>query len=73
MKNYIVYYTIKMNGESYLYAMKVEAKNANEAKDLCTGIVFRETGRNAFTPSTKLSKWDIGKEIYSGMPPVKIG
>lgn len=72
MKIYEAYYTVKMNSTQYVYCLAVEAKNAVEAKKKVVGIVYRETGRNAFTPSTK-KPWILPESIINGLPPKKIG
>ena len=71
MKLYEVYYIVKMNRKQYVYCLAVEAQNAVEAKKKVVGIVYRETGRNAFTPSTK-KPWILPTNIIHGIPPKKI-
>ena len=67
MKVYDVYYVVKMNSKQYVYCLAVEAKNAVEAKKKVVGIVYRETGRNAFTPSTKKTV-DSADQYHSRHP-----
>lgn len=71
MKVYDVYYVVKMNSTQYVYCLAVEAKNAAEAKKKVVGIVYRETGRNAFTPTTK-KPWILPESIINGIPPKKV-
>lgn len=71
MKKYDVYYVVKMNSTSYVYCLSVEAENAKEAKKQVVGTVYRESGRNAFTPSTK-KPWILPESIIKGIPPKKI-
>lgn len=54
MKNYQVFYWIKANKKEYLNHMFVTAKNAREACAICKDEVKKQTGRNAFRPTTKL-------------------
>lgn len=68
MKKYTIYYTIKMNSTAYEYALDVEAANAQEAKKKCKELVLKETGRNAFQPSTKAPNC----KCFTGLPPKKI-
>lgn len=67
VKKYPVYYTIKMNSMSYEYCMEVEAATAREAAKLCKETVFKETGRNAFHPTTKAPNCTC----FTGLPPKK--
>lgn len=53
MKSYQVFYWIKMNRHEYLEHMFVPANNAKEACKLCKEQVMKQTGRNAFRPTTK--------------------
>lgn len=71
MKTYPVYYVVKMNSTQYVYCLSVEAENAAEAKKKVVGIVYRETGRNAFTPTTKAPRI-LPESIVHGLPPKKI-
>lgn len=52
MKTYTIYFVIKANcTENYFY-MNVEAKNQKEACQEVKNIIKKQTGRNAFRPST---------------------
>ena len=53
MKSYQVFYWIKKNRKEYLEHMFVSANNAKEACQVCKEQVYKQTGRNAFRPSTK--------------------
>lgn len=53
MKNYQVFYWIKKNNHEYLEYMFVTANNTKEACKLCKEQVRKQTGRNAFRPTTK--------------------
>lgn len=62
MKNYTVYYVIKVNRAEWLHKMVVESVNAREAVRLCKTAVFEKSGKNAFRPSTSIEsffKWAI--------------
>lgn len=50
MKNYQVFYYLKMNKKEYLEHMFVTAKNQKEAIAIVKKEVFAKTGRNAFRP-----------------------
>lgn len=72
MKEYKIYYIIKMNSRSYCYALIVQAKNAKEALKTCSIEVFQKTGRNCFTPSTKDPRINSPKvQVINGLPPHK--
>ena len=59
MKIYKVFYYLKMNKMEYLREMEICAQTAREACVLCKDAVRLMDGRNAFRPSTKLSKDDL--------------
>ena len=59
MKIYTVFYYLKMNKREYLREMKICAQTAREACVLCKDAVRLMDGRNAFRPSTRLSKDDL--------------
>lgn len=59
MKIYTVFYYLKMNKMEYLREMEICAQTAREACVLCKDAVRLMDGRNAFRPSTKLSKDDL--------------
>lgn len=59
MKIYTVFYYLKMNKRGYLREMEICAQTAREACVLCKDAVRLMDGRNAFRPSTKLSKDDL--------------
>lgn len=72
MKQYTVYYVIKMNGQAYTYALDIKAKNASDAiREIKRGVLAR-TGRNAFTPTTK-APINPNVEVIRGIPPSKDG
>lgn len=64
MKQYQVFYWLKMNNHEYLRHMFVTAPNAREACKVCKEEVKKQTGRNAFRPTTKapteaeLARWE---------------
>ena len=53
MKSYTVYYILKANHQEYAHSMVVTAGNARGACKRCKELVYEQTGRNAFRPSTK--------------------
>lgn len=59
MKIYTVFYYLKMHKREYLREMEICAHTAREACVLCKDAVRLMDGRNAFRPSTKLSKDDL--------------
>lgn len=59
MKIYRVFYYLKMNKREYLREMEICAETAREACALCKDAVRLMDGRNAFRPSTKLSRDDL--------------
>ena len=59
MKIYTVFYYLKMNKREYLWEMEICAQTAMEACVLCKDAVRLMDGRNAFRPSTRLSKDDL--------------
>ena len=59
MKIYTVFYYLKMNKREYLREMEICAHTAREACVLCKDAVRLMDGRNAFRPSTRLSKDDL--------------
>ena len=59
MKIYKVFYYLKMNKMEYLREMEICAQTAREACLLCKDAVRLMDGRNAFRPSTMLSKDDL--------------
>jgi hypothetical protein len=70
MKQYTVYYVIKMNSHSYTYSLDVSADTAKHAVANVKDYVWRETGRNAFTPTTK-APTNPKVEVIKGLPPCK--
>lgn len=54
MKSYQVFYWIKKNSHEYLDHMFVSANNAKDACRICKEQVKKQTGRNAFRPTTKV-------------------
>lgn len=52
-KSYRVFYYLKMNRQEILKNMDIVASNQKEACKKCKEIVFTQTGRNAFRPTTK--------------------
>lgn len=59
MKIYTVFYYLKMHKREYLREMEICAQTAREACVLCKDAVRLMDGRNAFRPSTRLSKDDL--------------
>lgn len=59
MKIYTVFYYLKMHKREYLREMEICAQTAREACVLCKDAVRLMNGRNAFRPSTRLSKDDL--------------
>ena len=59
MKIYRVFYYLKMNKREYLREMEICAETARDACALCKDAVRLMDGRNAFRPSTKLSRDDL--------------
>lgn len=59
MKIYTVFYYLKMHKREYLREMEICAHTAREACVLCKDAVRLMDGRNAFRPSTILSKDDL--------------
>ena len=59
MKIYTVFYYLKMNKREYLRGMEICAQTAREACVLCKDAVRLMEGRNAFRPSTRLSRYDL--------------
>lgn len=59
MKIYTVFYYLKMHKREYLREMEICAHTAREACVLCKDAVRLMEGRNAFRPSTNLSKDDL--------------
>ena len=59
MKIYTVFYYLKMHKREYLREMEICAHTAREACVLCKDAVRLMDGRNAFRPSTRLSKDDL--------------
>ena len=59
MKIYTVFYYLKMHKREYLREMEICAQTAREACVLCKDAVRLMDGRNAFRPSTNLSKDDL--------------
>lgn len=59
MKIYTVFYYLKMHKREYLREMEICAHTAREACVLCKDAVRLMDGRNAFRPSTNLSKDDL--------------
>jgi hypothetical protein len=53
MKSYQVFYIIKQNRREELNHMFVMATNQKEAIAICKKVVYEQTGRNAFKPTTK--------------------
>lgn len=73
MKKYRVYYTVKMNANHYEYYLDLEAQNAKDAVQQLRTKVFKETGRNAFTPHASKNIEDVPKQFsVEGLPPKKI-
>lgn len=66
MKSYTVYYFLKANHQEYAHSMVVTAGNARGACKRCKELVYEQTGRNAFRPSTKKpERYDgAGKSYY---------
>lgn len=58
MKEYQVFYWLKMNRREHLRHMFVRANNAREACAICKRQVYQQTGRNAFRPTTKVPELD---------------
>ena len=59
MKIYKVFYYLKINKRECLLEMEICAHTAREACVLCKDAVRLMDGRNAFRPSTRLSKDDL--------------
>lgn len=53
IKDYQVFYYIKANRTETLNHMFVRASNSREACKKCKEEVFKQTGKNAFRPTTK--------------------
>lgn len=53
VKSYQVFYWIKKNKKECLNHMLVHAANSREACKKCKEEVYKQTGRNAFRPTTK--------------------
>ena len=70
MKQYTVYYVIKMNGTAYTYSLDTKAHTAKEAIANIKAYVYTETGRNAFTPCTS-APTNPKVEVIKGLPPHK--
>lgn len=70
MKEYTVYYVIKMNGHAYMYCLNAFAPNSATAVKRVRDHVFDETGRNAFTATTTPPK-NPKIEVIKGLPPSK--
>lgn len=70
MKNYTIYYIIKMNGTQYSYKTDTTANTAKEAKAKVVLDVEQKTGRHAFAPSTTPPK-NLNVEVLEGFPPHK--
>ena len=72
-KHFKVYYSSKFNGMQKNYFLRVDAKDAKEAKDLCWKMVHDKTGRHAFAIKPMLS--DRLPKYYQkaeeGYPPSK--
>jgi len=72
---YHVYYGAKFNGIQQEFVLDVHARNAREACDECKRLVFKTTGRNAFTPQAVLSdkrpKYYVSVKVLKGYPPPK--
>lgn len=61
MKNYQVFYWVKKNRHEYLEHMFVSANNAKEACKICKEEVLKQTGHNAFRPTTKAPDLELYK------------
>lgn len=73
LKHFRVYYAAKFNGTQKDYFLRIDAKNAKEARDLCRRMVQEKTGRHAFTIKSMLSeKLPKGyQKVEEGYPPSK--
>jgi hypothetical protein len=75
-KLYHVYYGAKFNGTQQEFVLDVRASSAREACAECKRLVFKNTGRNAFTPQAVLSdkrpKWYSEAKVRKGYPPPKM-
>lgn len=59
MRRYTVFYIIKANNMSYLRSEDVNANTARDACALCKAMVRTKTGRNAFRPTTRMSREEL--------------
>jgi len=72
MKTYTVEFIIKDKHCGGLYALRVDAKNGRDAIAQVRDAVYKQTGRNAFTPHAYADPHDPAK-AFTGFPPAKPG
>ena len=68
-KTYVVTYIIKDKRYGGMYYLKTLADNARDAIQQVRDAVYKQTGRNAFTPHAYPE--DYNAKAYTGFPPAK--